>query len=360
MKKAITYLSLPLALLMLPTVTCGCDKKIVDVFMAGSELKEDSHMDYRATLWENGVSQRLTEKEHSQATAVYVSDDDVYVAGMEGKFERKGSVGWEILTWYATLWKNGLPQRLSKKESHVFDLYVSGDDVYIVGYENDQAMLWKNGVSQRIGGKGSYAYSIYVSGNDVYVAGCDGRDSRATLWKNGVAQPLSDQHSYATSVFVSGNDVYVVGTLEVASREYFDGTESIGRAVLWKNGVHQPLSDQHSHATSVFVSGKNVYVTGYIGEDIERVVESGGDDAGEAKHWATLWKNGVPNRLSEDDESIARSIFVSGKDMYVAGYENDRATLWKNGVRQSLNLGDYRSYASSIFVIERGAVNTKK
>jgi hypothetical protein len=117
-------------------------------------------------------------------------------------------------------------------------------------------------------------------------------------------------------------------------------------ATLWKNGKATRLGD--AHANSVFVAGEDVYVAGY--------------EAG----FATVWKNGEPLRLSlgsgaanaefppptdTDGEplrlggSVANSVFVSGNDVYVAGYKenvlgNPVAMLWKNGEATRLSSGN--------------------
>jgi hypothetical protein len=87
------------------------------------------------------------------------------------------------------------------------------------------------------------------------------------------------------------------------------------------------LSDSRSSAHSIFVSGSDIYLAGY-------------EEVGE--NWiATYWKNGQAVRLS-NRESMAESILVVGSDVYVAGMEdvgksNFRATYWKNG--QAVRLG---------------------
>jgi hypothetical protein len=251
-----------------------------------------------------------------------VSGNDVYVAG-----KADGD---------AALWKNGVWQRLGDDfESapplpflSVHPLFVSGDDVYLLGWHK----LWKNGVTHLINhGFHAMPCSLFVSGDDVYVAMSGGNDG-AVLWKNGVAQKLNG--AQASSVFVSGGDVYVAG------REYF-----VNRATLWKNGVPQRLSDNNSTASAVFVSGDDVYV------------------AGQEDYRATLWKNGVAQRLSDKSQSWPHSIFVFGSDVYVAGWEcefrgddsdvsnygiSHYATLWKNGVAQRLS--NEESSAYSVFV----------
>ncbi len=93
-------------------------------------------------------------------------------------------------------------------------------------------------------------------------------------------------------------------------------------------------------AYSVFVSGSDVYVAGWDGEH------------------AVYWKNGIVTSLTDgfDGMAAANSIFVSGSDVYVAGdvYPEDKmvnATYWKNGIATDLSEGvGGWSGAKSIFV----------
>ena len=262
---------------------------------------------------------------------------NVYVAGYEGNA--------------AMLWKNGIGQRLSYRNSpnaEAQSVYVSGNDVYVGGWEEDSrkdrvVKLWKNGIEQNLsdGSGNTYAsaQSIYVSGNDMYVVGpkkiYNQNISNTMLWKNGVAEQLSWTEEYYNnaSVYVSGNDVYVVGS--VYDRHYK------WRAKLWKNSVSQKLVDRDysSSANSVFVSGKDVYVVGSIGS------------------FATIWKNGIEQNLTDEDKSSSfSSVYVANNDIYVAGSSNLNsggnrvATLWKNDIAQSLSDGKKDVYATSVFV----------
>ena len=201
--------------------------------------------------------------------------------------------------------------------------------------------FWKNGVISRftdLAGKadGIEVNGLFVSGSDVYVVGQDkfGEEPTAMLWKNGIAEPLSDGSKFARaySVFVSGNDVYVAGS--------YDGV------ALWKNKIlSKYTNDSHSGARSVFVSGNDVYV---VGSDSQT---------------ATLWKNGVAEKLTNgSNPTYALSVFVSGNDIYVVGYERRGskvvAMLWtkrgESGSWESKNLtdGSRDAYASSIYVID--------
>lgn len=116
-----------------------------------------------------------------------------------------------------------MPQILANKsDSYARSIFVSENDVYVAGFMRDKgryiATLWKNGTTQKLtdGYEDAKAHSVFVSNNDVYVAGIEGSDyyrSVAVLWKNGIPQNLTDGNhkAEAHSVFVSGDDVYVVG-----------------------------------------------------------------------------------------------------------------------------------------------------
>ena len=167
--------------------------------------------------------------------------------------------------------------------------------VYVAGWGVGTA-LWRNGVAISLPGTGfSYGSSVYVTGSGVYVAGDADGENLATVWKNGVATFLRDSINYtnANSVFVLGSDVYVAG------EETFIGPNPIWNvtsiAKVWKNGVETSLTDgtYNARASSVFVSGSDVYVAGTDG----RV--------------AILWKNGVATALSSVYGTTATSVFVT-------------------------------------------------
>ena len=167
---------------------------------------------------------------------------------------------------------------------------------------------------------------------DVYVAGTV--DGKAVLWKNGVAQNLTDEtlDAEASSVFVSGNDVFVAGTVD-------------GKAVLWKNGIAQNLSD--GGANSVFVFGNDVYVAGY-------------ETNKQGYYVATTWSNGIAQNLTDGTSyAVAKSVFVYDGNVYVVGDERTEkdfyseqtfAKVWKNGVVQDFFEDNKAVRANSVFV----------
>jgi hypothetical protein len=65
-----------------------------------------------------------------------------------------------------------------------------------------------------------------------------------------------------------------------------------------------------------------------------------------------LWINGIETNLSDGTElADARSVFVSGQDVYVAGNILLNGVLWKNGVATNIsNDSVISSIAYSVFV----------
>jgi hypothetical protein len=184
--------------------------------------------------------------------------------------------------------------------------------------------------------------AVYVAGN----ANVDGIHV-ARVWKNGkVLYDLSDtadrtKYSGASSMFVSGSDVYVAGHVSHAS-DMGNGMYHIESpvATVWKNGVEQALSGAvegaDSRAQSVYVSGSDVYVAGIEVQTGSRIPPV-----------LTVWKNSVPQILSDRTGDIYCSVFVSGNDVYVTGNTaGSTSKMWKNGVECYTKNGT----VSSIFV----------
>jgi len=336
-----------------------------DVYVAGYEAngQEYNVNEYRvehryvAMLWKNGAAKNLTDgKYDASAESIYVSGNDVYVVGYEAS-------GQKYTTWYGTvenrfvakLWKNGEAQNLTDgtRDAYARSVFVSNGDVYVAGWErsgqeykdNDiigterryVAKLWKNGVAQNLtdGTHDARAASVFVSGNDVYVAGSE-NSVNAILWKNGEAEILfsSFYGAVATSVFVAGDNVYVAGVREAYSSVGAGSTINSGK--LFTNGAEQNLNINSPN--SVYVSGDDVYVVG--------TAQFQGTPVG-----TKLWKNGVEQYLA-DIGFGAYSVYVTDKDVYVAGRDQRAAMLSKNDVSQNLTDGTFYASANSVFVVE--------
>jgi hypothetical protein len=134
----------------------------------------------------------------------------------------------------------------------------------------DKGVYWLNGTAnfmQPRPNDGSYLSSInslFVSGSDVYNPGVlipiglpVGVYPGAYYWKNGVENDLQVNNPspgvniiyQTTSVFVSGSDVYVSGFFSTSTSP---SSPRIDSAVYWKNGVEMSLH-MPGRANSIFV-----------------------------------------------------------------------------------------------------------
>ena len=337
------------------------------------------------------------------------SEVDVYVAG----FEESGS------GYVAKYWKNGQAVSLTDgtTDAAASSIYVSGNDVYVCGSIDGNAIYWKNGNPVTLGD--GDATSIAVSGNDVYVAGwmrgLAGDGIRACYWKNGNITylpfntrsdnywdnyPISSKYSLANSIFISGSDVYIAGGEQISRMTSPYPSPSYAfciSAVYWKNGneiylIKGPYAGSLAdEAYSIFVDGQDVYACGALeaqywkngtsvylpGRTAKSIYVSEGDvyvagsqPDGQSfqtyfgifyREVAKYWKNGNPVNLSDGTkDAYPTSIAVSGNDVYVAGYEEATAgtrdfvaKYWKNG--SPVILGDVSKYseAYSVFLAKK-------
>jgi len=301
---------------------------------------------------------------HPVANSVFVKDGDVYVAG--NQIHDRGG---DLPVWHhATLWKNGEISFQSEHfASEASSVFVSGDDVYVAGNDHfyrshnerneSSAVLWTNGSpnflvlpeSAPADTSVSRADFVFVSGDDVYVVGSAYSAYSSTtsglfipvIWKNGESQFLSDGsiNTFARSLSVSGEDVYVVGAEQNRNGKVYN-------AVLWKNGVRQELDADCSNPTSIFVSGQDVYIAGYDGDGS-----------------LALWTNNVKQVLAAAPYTEYKYsntdpyVFVSDGDVYVLGGMEYAIYYWKNGERHfvadgspTYGFGFCRVAGTSIFV----------
>lgn len=228
-----------------------------DILIAGSDVyiagygTDGGSVDI-ARYWKNGAPVSLTDPSLTDAAcafSLFKSGEDLYVAGLVN------DVGWSDPV--ATYWKNDNPVYLTDgtEPSRAQDIYVSGNDVFVCGYERNSsgfnvAKYWKNGtpVDLSDGQARAWAYSIAVSGTDVYIVGNDGYGARC--WKNGVAVQVECNPAFTTfnSVFIAGNDVFIAGSEQPDEL-------SPAHAYYWRNGARVSLTDEKrlSVATAIFV-----------------------------------------------------------------------------------------------------------
>jgi|GEM_PF-6704541 len=199
-----------------------------DVYFAGYYINQYEY----PSIWKNGNREQLPGGIGS-VTDLLVTNTDVLAVGYV-------SVGSQSA---ATLWKNGVLNKLAEgNEFSAYGIAQIGNDTYVAGEGkidgvNGQrsALLWKNGTQQVLGNPagqiGTSANAVALADNKVYVAGYSYSQSnnetmrRATVWANGSPTILSQSESRAFSIATKGNTVYVCGYEKAADRFI---------AVMWK------------------------------------------------------------------------------------------------------------------------------
>lgn len=318
------------------------------VYIAGYE--NNSHASV-AKYWKNGTAVVLADGTYpSAANGIFISGNDVYTAG----YEFNGN------TQLAKYWKNTTGTTLGTGASSANAIAVNNTDVFAGGWEIvngfDIPRYWSNGTAKSVDvndfvlpqvtlGNGQCS-GMYLKDNNVYSVGFyRNSQGRFSPWEttNGFTPansvPNNDKHCFANAVFVNGTDKYIVGNQN-------NPTTGLAMATIWKNGVATNLTDGAASvgaATAVFISGNDVYVAGWEQENYY----------GGGPQYAKYWKNGVVVKLATVS-SVATGIAVFGNDVYVSGWEsngtNNIAKYWKNGSSVNLTNGTYTASANSIIV----------
>jgi len=164
---------------------------------------------------------------------------------------------------------------------------------------------------------------------DVYVAGYERHRTPdqikhiALYWKNGEKIVLGKHDSYAESIIVVENDIYIAG-YELNTDIYDPSTNTpYGYdAKYWKNGQEIILGDgkKTSYAKSIYVSGSDVYVAGY---EINTYSMRNGDK-NECNNWyytPVCWKNGKAITLENSNpaDSSGRPVDYQANYVFMSG-----------------------------------------
>ncbi|WP_310554965.1 hypothetical protein [Flavobacterium sp.] len=312
-----------------PTKSIQEPVTITNVYVGGSQTINGLE---KATIWKNGVAELLNTNltNESKVNSVFVSGNDVYAVGFEVIVNSR----------VATLWKNGTKIQLEGSFSEACSVSVFKDVVYISGQLVEKATFWVgiNGVfegNELSSNNNSVAKSIFATNdglvvNGIYVAGKIG--ANAWTWISpGYNETIFTTPSVAESIFVRGTDVFVVANYDNAG---------VLNAKILKNGTSQNSVVNNTAMYSVHGDNQNIYAVGATNPN-------------SVNSRAMIWENFIPKELSPLF-SMANSVFVADKNVYVAGNMYDfvslkfKACLWTNGTIQTLS--NEKSETKSVFV----------
>ncbi|WP_298903824.1 hypothetical protein [uncultured Psychroserpens sp.] len=349
MKKTIAWNMVCLTLLLASCSSDNSDDAEMNnpedstVYVVGSNANEsdtgDSELD-RALLWVDEELTVLTNGQtNAEAFSVFVSGDDVYVAG----YEELGN-GISI----AKYWKNGVSVNLSDgtRDAIAYDILVDGEDVYVVGEEDSEipggrniATYWVNGMPTLLtdGTEFAAARALALYEGEIHIVGKEG--SIAKYWVNGTSISLTDgtDSAFANDISIDQGEVYI------ALRENREiNNDDIQVASYWNNNQITVLENNTSFAGAfgILADNDNLYVSGSS--------QAVGDSL-----ILRFWLNG--EIISDTIVGEISSIVKHGDDIYYAGFTgislSSKATYWKNDAMVILPSDDFnyvRAYA--IFV----------
>jgi hypothetical protein len=167
-----------------------------DVYVIG-ERRMQNWLTPVTCYWKNGQRSDLSD----QTTTA--NDQDITVSGSD--VYMMWSVAYNSSGQLQTRYSKNLATSVLIQDGTTYAggtaIAVKGDDVYIAGtgvLPNSQSLVskyWKNGTPETLGSDGSAALSLDVSGNDLYIGGyqqVSGGGSEAVYWKNGKAQQITN------------------------------------------------------------------------------------------------------------------------------------------------------------------------
>jgi|GEM_PF-5527688 len=307
----------------------GSDNKNFDIYVVGT--KQVDGQSY-ATYWKNGAEKTLSTVD-SKATCIAINGRDVYIGGAVNKPTYNRGVYWKN----DQLTEIPLPDSPIPAVYGVKSIVFDGSDNYIF---SDYNRYTKNGVT--------YDYSNSTPTNAIYAKG--GKLARVTndavgfYYREGT-QPGGTLIPGAYSIgamLLDGNDYYVAGlrVTTLNNRSYFTPG-------YWKNGVFEqsdPINvEDNIYIRDIAINKNGVYIVGSIVDAVKGQVP-------------VYWHQGKINYLpiiAGGINSNARSIFLNGDDIYIAGDTKGQPCYWKNGNLVILNADVTSSQATGIALVPR-------
>ncbi|WP_353139504.1 hypothetical protein [Pseudopedobacter sp.] len=276
---------------------------------------------------------QLSPNNRSDATAIYVHNNDVHVTGYQhGGTDKKRVV----------YWRNGTITHLSdafeyNKGTAVFaddaNVYVAGTVYEIFNYNGEDRnvpyqYVWINGAFKQKYGAVEFSGINYFApyNGKLYMAGQFAQ--RATLWNENYVQALSSNASGADYIKVINGDTYVIG---------WEGIDKETDAFsVWKNKEKVFSNTLGKRTSSV--------VTAMDGWDYYYAANSGA-----TTFTASVYKNDqLLYNLAEGSNVKVEAIQVYNKKVYVLGQllngTQSIPTLWEDGVPKTLFPSDKKIY----------------
>ncbi|WP_426670312.1 hypothetical protein ACPPVU_03500 [Mucilaginibacter sp. McL0603] len=298
-------------------------------------------------------------KAHNTPVPSADQQTDVYVSGVIANLMAPG-----IFTELPVYYKNGISHSLSNTTAAycgISAFTVVNNDIYAYGVFNKSMVFWKNNTQQPFANSDvSLVTGIAMDGNNTYLSFAGANTLAGSTVRQTAGYTLNNNTLFeftgsAYGIVSSGTDIYCFGDTAIATPDYSPSLY----ATYYKNKIPVHLSDikgsQQSVITSMFISGNDVYASGYVYR-IDPVFNSPIIDT------AVYWKNGAMTVLQAGGYvAHTTAIAVKGNDVYVAGYINNgnwnsrnmdfrlpHATLWKNGVPVTLSKGAFASYTNNM------------
>jgi hypothetical protein len=322
-------------------------EKSINVYTAANLIPEGSQG--ISKVFKNGseIFKTSSSDQSPYFDDMFVSGTDVYLVGRtvytSARLSNRGGP-----PNASRLWKNGQISIISASEYGLggkTSIVVNGSNVYIAFNEFNSA--YKSVPKIRVNGTtssldlpaqttSSVVESISESNGDVYSVGVAYKNANTDfiIWKNKLIDKLIID-AQSVNKIISSNGI-----------QYILGTNLNGKITIWKKegatiSILISIESINNYPKSFAISGTDTYIVG--------------ESEVNGKYVATIWKNGVKTILTDGMlNSNASSVSISGNDIYVAGYisdasNNDTPTVWKNGKEDtSFKFGNFGS-VSAIF-----------